>query len=53
MNRFFIRINGKLIVDGVYIRKDYNEEAKYKDADNSSCYLPNASLDTFHHIHDL
>ena len=50
---FFYRINGKLIVDGVYIRKDYNEEAKYKDADNSSCYLPNASLDTFHHIHDF
>ena len=49
----FHRINGKLRVDGIYLSKDYNEEAKYKNIDSLWSYLPNTSLEVFHHIYDF
>lgn len=48
---FFHRINGKLMVDGVLIRKDYYEEAKYENADRSSRYLPKTSPRIFRDIY--
>lgn len=47
----FNRINGKLIVDGVYLSKDYNEEVKYKNIDGIRNCLPNTDLETFNYIY--
>ena len=49
-SHYFKRINGKLVIDGIVISKDYTEELRYKDAFTKSDWLDKIDSEQFKQV---